>query len=243
MGDDKFCDNYTIDGSRLPLPKDVQMTLDQEHDRTMLVFDSPCICPNPLLTDVWLPWARDAKYIHQGVGLMTTAQFSEGLTRRQQAVADFSWAIPCHDALQMITDWASKQEGRPRIVEIGSGTGYWASLLQAYGASVVAVDTGQERTGNKFPHFPSTVQGCGLEYLKSHDGCGDQALFLCWPRDATEILEAYRGNTLIWIGEMDGCTWDLRDVEGWEPRQEFNIPTWPGIHDFIIVYVRKESMG
>ena len=118
LGDDTFCDNYTIDGSRLPLPKDVQTTLNQEHNRIMLVFTSPCICPNPLLTDGWLPWARDAKYIGRDVGMMTMANFSAGLDRRRQAITDFSWAIPCHDALRMIVDWASKQEGGPRIVKL-----------------------------------------------------------------------------------------------------------------------------
>lgn len=124
-------------------------------------------------------------------------------SNRLDCVSKFSWAVPCHTALEKIIEWTSTRDGS-RILEIGSGLGYWASLLQAYGADIIAIDTGTEsRDEPMFPYFPATIQGCGIEYLKSHDGCPDRALFLCWPRthNGDAILGAYKGSTVIWIGE------------------------------------------
>lgn len=239
--------------------------LEKIHAAVLWHFEKPCSCPNPMLTDVWLPWARQAGYIGEHGPLSTLHHSTDWCKLRFQAILDFSWAVPCHDALQKCVHWASIAGGPSRIVEIGSGTGYWASLLQAYGADVVAVDTGEEyrgrnrafpelvafetgekflgETGGAFHHFPSTVRANGVDYLESHGGCTDRALFLCWPRAefGSEILKAYHGNTLIWIGEADGCTWEMNEDEraGWILQESYDIPTWDCIRDFLAVYVRS----
>src|SRR6202050_354528 len=69
------------------------------------------------------------------------------------------------------------------IVEIGAGTGYWASRLRARGVDVLAFDQAPpdgERL-NRY-HAPtatwSHVFAADETVLREHS---DRALFLCWP--------------------------------------------------------------
>lgn len=55
---------------------------------------------------------------------------------RTDLVAQYSWAIPSPDTLR----WILETVGDRGIVEMGAGTGYWASLLTLGGADVVAYD-------------------------------------------------------------------------------------------------------
>lgn len=153
---------------------------------------------------------------------------------RDELVKIFSWAVPTPNCLAWMVSTS------PRIVEIGSGQGYWAAMLSKFGADVVAVDSAP---GSGKWH--ATEQLTGLEYLQRHDGCPDRALFLCWPhflvgnegrlflrsfQKATgeiasdsaeeedefdhigECIDAYRGEWIFYVGEESGgCTYDIEN--------------------------------
>lgn len=78
----------------------------------------------------------------------------------------------------------------------------------------------------------------------------DRALFLCWPpydKDfAYNVLKAYQGNTLIYVGEGEGgCTGDdnffkLLEKEWEEVAYDDGFTSWSGIHDQLIIYRRKK---
>ena len=55
------------------------------------------------------------------------------LAHRDQLVKRYSWAVPCSRVLDFICAQAAGRQ----IVELGAGTGYWAQLLTAKGASLV----------------------------------------------------------------------------------------------------------
>jgi hypothetical protein len=63
---------------------------------------------------------------------------------------------------------------------------------------------------------------------------------LCWARESSIFLKAYRGNVVIWIGEKEGgCTASMdRHIE-WREGVSLTIPRWPGINDFLCIYHRK----
>ena len=116
----------------------------------------------------------------------------------------FSWAVPDDYALDLIA-----RHSPNGVVEIGAGLGYWARMLTARGVDVHAYDIAPE--GNNWcegePWHPVAVGGPELagEYPS-------RTLLLCWPpmtSMAAEAVNAYRGDTIVYIGEgPGGCTAD-----------------------------------
>jgi hypothetical protein len=179
---------------------------------------------------------------------------------RKIAVSLYAWAVPSEDAIRAIVECGP-------VVEIGAGSGYWASLIAQLGGDVVAYDQYEPKNNKDYPFeqgwFP--VQKGGPEKAAEHP---DRALFLCWPpynsSFALECLKAYQGNTVIFVGEgSGGCTADddfframgehvyswgddgeaeERPVSNeWEKAKEINIPQWDGIHDYLTIYRRRKA--
>lgn len=177
---------------------------------------------------------------------------------RKKAVSLYAWAIPSEEAIRAIVECGP-------VVEIGAGSGYWASLIAQLGGNVIAFDQYEPKANKDYPFeqgwFP--VQKGGPEKAAEHS---DRALFLCWPpynsSFALECLKAYQGNTVIFVGEgSGGCTADddfFRSVgehvyswgddgepeerpvsDEWERVSEVSIPQWDGIHDYLTIYRRK----
>src|SRR5207249_11592302 len=77
----------------------------------------------------------------------------------------------------------------------------------------------------------------------------ERTLVLCWPPyddDAASyaVLRAYRGDTLIYIGEPDeGATGSVRFQRelrlNWTPGQAVDLPRWPRLRDTLMVYRRN----
>jgi len=166
------------------------------------------------------------------------------LRAREMCVKKFSWAIPNNEALDTIAKYGP-------IVELGAGAGYWAYLLRSRGIVVEAYDkdptTKMNVCGYEFETMWTDVAVGDTSVLQYYSG-GKHALMLCWPcyddPFAYNALTAYKGNTLIYIGESwGGCTGDdqffslLRDE--WECTEVVDIPRWDSIRDSLFVYKRK----
>jgi hypothetical protein len=156
----------------------------------------------------------------------------EAYLARTEMVVKYSWAIPSDEALRVIGCLGP-------IVEGGAGNGYWASLLRAAQVDVIAYD-------KKPPRVCWTdVKVGNAEAITQHS---DRTLMLCWPPYATSMakthLQAYRGTTVIYIGEGHyGCTGDdtfheMLEAE-WTCEQHLAIPQWEGLHDFLSVWRRR----
>jgi hypothetical protein len=143
---------------------------------------------------------------------------------REALASRYAWAVPTEKALARVA-------AHSPLVEVGAGTGYWAALLAARGAEVVAYDCNPpgglhpvgalpdehwteefgraavNYWGHRDSYFP--VQFSGPEAVALHPG---RTLFLCWPpyEGGEEFLRAclahYRGGVLLYAGEWDGCT-------------------------------------
>lgn len=172
----------------------------------------------------------------------------------------FSWAIPTETALKTIADRSPRG-----VVEIGAGGGYWTMLLRARGVDVVAYDLDPTGTYGWFSGEPWTevLEGDHTRVTEHTD----RTLFLCWPSLAGEwtheVLELYRGDTVIYIGEGGGgCTGTdkmhalLGRAECWHDEDESScaycatearfeqvadvyIPQWMGLHDRLTVHARE----
>lgn len=165
------------------------------------------------------------------------------LASRDQLCKTYAYAIPTPDDLVWL---ASTLDGRG-VVEIGTGTGYWAWQLHQAGVDVLAVDEfpGEANTFCGPTQYHPVLQA-GPRTAKHHP---DRALMLCWPPYghfmAAQSLEHYTGDLLIYIGEPSGgCTADDDFFEmlekdwdhlGHSPRHV----TYAGIHCYVEAYARK----
>ena len=153
---------------------------------------------------------------------------------RDTLVRRYAWAIPNARALRVIARYAAPAG----LVEVGAGTGYWASELERLGVDVLAYDMRppqqrnhsngyfrrdtDARTGYPLADgrrvigttFTTVLRG-GTPQAGKH---ADRALLLCWPPYRTKMaataLKHYLkagGQTVIYVGEGNGgCTGDDR---------------------------------
>ena len=177
---------------------------------------------------------------------------------RRVGVKHYAWAIPTEEAIEAIVECGP-------VVEIGAGSGYWASLIAQKGGDVVAYDQHDPESNPDYPFEQGwfEVQRGGPEKAAEHS---DRALFLCWPPYdapfAADCVKAYQGDTIIFVGEgSGGCTADndfFRAVgergcywgdeeepkeppsDEWEQVKSVDIPQWDGIHDYMTIYRRKK---
>ncbi len=158
---------------------------------------------NALLTDVWLPWAHHRESLQGPADReQRNISYKYGNALRPFAIAYFGFAIPVSEALSTILS-----DGR-NIVELGSGQGYWASLLEAASGNVTAVDSGRY----EHRHFAATIEQDGAAYLQEHGGAADSTLLICWGHRGSgmdEALAEVKGEFLAVVGEpsVEGCTW------------------------------------
>lgn len=157
---------------------------------------------------------------------------------RRNLVAKFSWAIPNDEALDIISKLGD-------IVEIGAGSAYWAHLLQDRGVNILPVDKYLDNNTYGHTKFWTDVYDGDESILDKLSE--DVNLFLCWPPYADPMayncLMKFKGEYIIYIGEIYGCTGDedFHDelYENWEEIVCYCIPQWHGPNDCLYVFKRK----
>lgn len=221
--------------------------------------------PNPLLAEwerlcepvgePWRPYEYRSErewYDHPD---RRSIEYPNDRELRYELCNRYSFAIPSPRALRRIAALSP-------LVEVGAGTGYWAMLLAAEGADVLAYDLPadhEDAWANRFREqwYPSH-HGDGAEVAAAHP---DRTLLLCWPPMTTmahDTLRAYAdagGQRLVYIGEGEcGCCADdefhalLEDSWGndederpWRLVERLEIPQWPGNRDYCAIYERRAS--
>ena len=160
----------------------------------------------------------------------------ERFTERTRLTALYAWAVPTAEAVRALVRLSP-------LVEVGAGTGYWASLVRAAGGVVHPFDcdpptSGVNHWGHREEYVP-VLRG-GPEVLAGFDeAC---ALFLCWPpydtTMALDCLRAFRGTRVAYVGEDRGCcaTEEFFDeFDTWPLVRRVKIPQHAGIHDEMVV--------
>jgi hypothetical protein len=175
------------------------------------------------------------------------AQILDLRERRRELVDRFAWAIPTDDALAAVARHAP-------LLDAGAGTGYWAALLQARGADVVATDLAPPAAGaaNEWHRrarrrWTEVAQASAVEAVRRHR---DRTLLLCWPPyddDASSWvpLRAYRGDVLVYVGDRSGASGSVRFHRelalNWTLVEEVPLPHWPRLEDRVLVYRRNDT--
>ena len=163
---------------------------------------------------------------------------------RHEGIKRWGFAIPNAEAIKAVAELSP-------IVELGAGTGYWASLLaeagaevQAYDANVPGVESANTYGFGKSPLYFKVEQG--TEDVLA--GLTARALLLVWPcfntPFANDCLKQFTGEYVAFVGEYrGGCTAndDFFDAlaDHWEEVRCVRIPQWGGIHDSLRIYRRK----
>jgi len=127
----------------------------------------------------------------------------------------YAWSIPTEEALRGIAALGP-------LLEIGCGTGYWASLLRSRGADIKCFNSSawvsefnEKESGelgqcglSESETFGEVLAG-GAEVIGQHHG---RTLILMWPDYfgrggfGLKCLEAYEGEYLVLVGEWQGRT-------------------------------------
>lgn len=197
---------------------------------------------NPLL-QFWKN--HDVTQHAEQLGSTLSFKIVQMLNGRAEAVDNWSWAIPSELALSELVSSSP-------IVEVGAGTGYWASLLASMGADVIAYDVSPPgigianvwHPGATKVHFPIRVGDA--EAAANHS---DRTLFMCWPPKgdmAFRAASAWDGERLIVVGEpgFETCADKrFRDllVDRFTLDGTVQIPQWTAIGDAMSVWVRRRA--
>jgi len=190
--------------------------------------------------------AEQPAYWSLPYGLAQVLNVSE---RRRELVQFFAWGIPTGPAVEVLARHGP-------ILECGAGTGYWAALLRAAGADVVASDLsppGNSPPGVGDNEFHRSAGSTWVEVeaapaVASVRRHRDRTLMLCWPSfdddaGSYEALHAYRGDVFLYVGERDGASGSVRFHRelalNWEIADAVELPHWPRLRDFAFVYRRR----
>ncbi|KAL8929520.1 MAG: hypothetical protein Q9208_001189 [Pyrenodesmia sp. 3 TL-2023] len=114
----------------------------------------------------------------------------------------FGCVCPSYGSLEVI-----KQSARGRkVLDLGSGNGYWTYMLRRLGVQVDAVDNLQSRYRSLW--IDDTIVEEGERYLKAQKGAKDALLLLVYPIVGSEftsrVLNAYAGDTICVVGTQNG---------------------------------------
>lgn len=135
------------------------------------------------------------------------------------------------------------------ILEIGSGSGFLASLLPYWGIKITPTDIGE--TGGYNTHlFQQRTTVYLLNHIKAvmKYGSANNVLMLAWPplesNMATEAVEIFTGSKVIYIGECFGGS-TANDkffylmLEKFNLYETVNVPNWIGTYSLMYLYERK----
>lgn len=205
----------------------------------MAVMTKPAVRGADVLNPAWEVWCRLHGPSPNSFNwrMRKVARLSEW-ELRQTIIDHMSFAIPTPEALDLIADHSP-------IVEIGAGTGYWAWCLQQMGVDILAYDIRPPQGTLEnlwFQCWWTDVRRGGAIKARRHP---DRALLMVWPymdTMATQALKAYRGDTMVYVGEgSGGCTADdsfFDLLDDWSEIACLQLPQWDGINDHLTVWRR-----
>lgn len=166
---------------------------------------------------------------------------TDTLQKRRKLAPKYAWAIPTTDVIDLIVSQGP-------LIEVGCGTGYWASLIRQAEGDIVATEP---FFGEKNYYVDQIIYTTILR--EDHTVVKDyphRTLLIIWPPIDSwclKMLKIYQGNKIIYIGEgYTGCT-GTNSFHNYLDRHfnlvnEVNIPRWPYLNDTLKIYHRKLSL-
>jgi hypothetical protein len=178
-------------------------------------------------------------------GRMDVDRWARESLKRTDYVKQYAWTITDPETVAFVAE-----HSRGRLVDPMAGTGYWAWVLTQLGVDVAAYDLNPPAPDREDNHWHRNVtahatvgRADAVESVCLHS---DRTLLLSWPPygfDARPILDAFKGDRVVYIGEdWGGCCGDDGLFEtferGWVKVAERVPVQWDGMHDIVHVYDR-----
>jgi len=208
-------------------------------------------CPTTLAIDAIIDFATAEKDVE------TPESLQEGGTKGSGKPTGSTF-----EELWGTTAPVSLGQNAARIIEVGAGSGYWASLLRQRGANVLATDSiplGDKSVGASYgSSFNNAYHGSfqrwtDVSQSESNDAAAahsDRCLFICYApplgKMAEAALQAYRGTRLVLVGEFKGDTatpsFETLLKNQWSlAREPIELPQWGNTCYNLTLWKRKEE--
>jgi len=169
--------------------------------------------------------------------------------KREEFVKDYSWSVPTEEAIKKLKTFI----GGKKVLEVGSGLGLWAKLLQLSGVHMTPTDSFESHGTGKakrdpYRQFTDVENIKGTKAVKKYSD--HSVLFLSWPPYdkplAASALKRFTGDKVIYIGEGSGGATGNDEFHKILDRDftevdSINIPRWTGINDRITLWERKSQ--
>ena len=175
-------------------------------------------------------------------------RFKEDTYKRINFISDLGWTVPSEEGiLKMVAFFKEK-----RVLSIGSGCCLTEWFLKQYGIDIIATDSftshGTSVDKTFMPVEILSHLDAVAKYNISHD-----ALLLCWPIYSTsmgyETIKAFKGDSLIFIGEAKGGCTGTDDMyaqlaRDWKLLSKLYCPRWHTTiarEEYIYIYTRNKE--
>lgn len=230
----------------------------------MMAASAPTECENPYFEAWWtqreVQRSREDRLLDADRSRDFTT-VAEILSFRKSFIQKYAHAIPTRTALLTIARFAP-------LIEIGAGTGYWASLLRQQEIDILCYD----KNPPGCPGITNSFHGdtvCWTQVLEGDDSAIDRhpgrTLLLCWPPPNDDMpvraITRYLGDIFLYIGELpeEEDHYLYLDRPGkpirkgitikaeffallrtrWDPVQQIDLPHWEICADNVYVFKRR----
>ncbi|KAK6544052.1 hypothetical protein TWF694_000765 [Orbilia ellipsospora] len=161
----------------------------------------------------------------------------------------FGCVCPSYESIQVIKTLSRKR----RVIDMGSGNGYWTYMLRREGLTVVAVDNMQSLWRTMW--VTDTIVEDGIKYLKENSSGKDDVLLLVYPivsLDFTkQILAGFAGDTICIAGTQNANGYTAfkdvtvneyfeKEMKEFEKTVQIPLPSFAGKDEALYVFERKE---
>ncbi|KAL8970527.1 MAG: hypothetical protein Q9197_003769 [Variospora fuerteventurae] len=162
----------------------------------------------------------------------------------------FGCVCPSYESLEIIKQSA---KGR-RVLDLGSGNGYWTYMLRRLGVQADAVDNLQSKYRSLW--IDDTIVEEGEKYLKSQTGAKDTLLLLVYPIVGSDftarVLNSYAGDTVCVVGTQNrnGYTafgdqiideYMATEKPDYTKHVQIPLPSFAGKDEALFVFIRTTT--
>lgn len=174
------------------------------------------------------------------------SQFIQIYENRSSFVRKYGWGTLGIESILEVVEFIATGQNEKNVLEIGGGTGWFASLVIAAGIKdYVCTDPHLDNQVGEAEHIP-------IEELKAVEAVmaypQANVLISVWPTYegtfASEALALFRGNFFVYVGEdADGCNAESSFFEQLEKEwilvAKADCLQWLYIHDSVFMYRRR----